>query len=98
MAKVDEELDETKRAIAAKNSDAIEDELGDLLFAVVNLARKCHLDAEDTLQKATDKFRARFNQLEDELVRRGQRLGEVGLEELDAIWNAVKREKSKVGQ
>ena len=68
----------------------IEDEIGDLLFAVVNLARKCNLDAESTLQGATDKFVERFNRLEDELEAQGKRLGDVGLEELDSIWNRVK--------
>ena len=51
-------------------NQAVEDEIGDLLFAVVNLARKCKLDAESTLQTATDKFVARFNRLEDELQGR----------------------------
>jgi uncharacterized protein YabN with tetrapyrrole methylase and pyrophosphatase domain len=68
----------------------IEDEIGDLLFAVVNLARKCKLDAEMALQKATDKFVARFNRLEDELQSKGKRLGDVDLAELDEIWNAIK--------
>ncbi len=90
IAKVDEELGETKSAIESKEAAAVEDEIGDLLFAVVNLARKCGLDAETALQKGTDKFRARFNQLEDQVKARGKKLGEVGLAELDEIWNAVK--------
>jgi MazG family protein len=91
VAKVDEELGEAKAAIHSQDRQSIEDEIGDLLFAVVNLARKCGIDAESALQKATDKFRARFNQLEDELVKRGQRLGDVDLAGLDAIWNEIKR-------
>jgi len=90
-AKVDEELAEAKEAIATRDPDAMADEIGDLLFAVVNLARKSDLDAETVLQAATDKFVARFNAVEDELRRLGQKLGEVGLEELDEIWNAVKQ-------
>jgi uncharacterized protein YabN with tetrapyrrole methylase and pyrophosphatase domain len=66
------------------------DEIGDLLFAVVNLARKSNLDAETVLQKATDKFVTRFGRVEDELRTRGKKLGDAGLEELDEIWNAVK--------
>jgi len=89
-AKVDEELRETKEAMATGNSAEIAEELGDLLFAVVNLARKQKLDAETLLQEATDKFVRRFNALEDELHARGQELGEVQLEALDAIWNAHK--------
>lgn len=90
-AKVDEELAEAKEAIATRDSNAMADEIGDLLFAVVNLARKSDLDAETVLQAATDKFVARFNTVEDELRRLGKKLGEVGLEELDEIWNAVKQ-------
>jgi MazG family protein len=91
VAKVDEELAETKAAIASSDPEAIADEVGDLLFAVVNLARKSNLDAEGALQRATDKFVSRFSRVEDELRARGKKLGEVGLEELDEIWNALKR-------
>ena len=103
IAKVDEELGETKEAIQnwhrrpaderrpSEFSSELEDEIGDLLFAVVNLARKCDIDAETALQKATDKFRDRFNQVEDELKRRGKQLGGADLAELDAIWERVKK-------
>jgi MazG family protein len=90
IAKVDEELEETKRALAAQNSDEITNEMGDLLFAVVNLARKNGLDAESILQAATDKFVQRFNRLEEELEKTGTKLGEANLEEMDAIWNKIK--------
>jgi MazG family protein len=92
ISKVEEELAETKVAIASQDRKPIENEIGDLLFAVVNLARKAGLDAEDTLQNATDKFVARFKRLEEVLHSQGKRLGEIGLEELDAIWNRVKGE------
>ena len=69
----------------------IADEIGDVLFAVVNLARKCKIDAESALQRATDKFVTRFNQLEDELRKQGKRLGDVELAEMDAIWNEIKK-------
>ena len=91
IAKVEEELGEAKAAIKSKDDKAIEDEIGDLLFAVVNLSRKCGIDAESALQKATDKFRTRFNRLEDELRTQGKRLGDVPLAELDEIWNRVKK-------
>lgn len=90
MAKVEEELHETKEAIHSQHQEKIEDEIGDLLFAVVNLARKCKIDAETALQSASDKFVARFNRLEDELKMRGRKLGEVELAEMDAIWNDIK--------
>ncbi|HEY6071689.1 MAG TPA: nucleoside triphosphate pyrophosphohydrolase [Chthoniobacterales bacterium] len=91
IAKVEEELGELKSAIKSEDGEAIEDELGDLLFAVVNLSRKSRIDAEVALQAATDKFVRRFNLLEDELTKRGQKLGDVGLAELDEIWNEIKR-------
>jgi MazG family protein len=91
VAKVDEELSETKAALASKKEADIEDEIGDLLFAVVNLARKCQLDAESTMQKATDKFVARFNLVEKELKAQGKKLGDANLAELDEIWNRVKK-------
>jgi MazG family protein len=102
IAKIEEELDELKQAIAewhrhpADGSGAesprheIEEEMGDLLFAVVNLARKCKLDAESVLQTATGKFVTRFNRLEEELRSRGKRLGDVDLAEMDQIWNRIK--------
>jgi MazG family protein len=93
VAKVEEEFGETKDAIASNDSGKIADEIGDLLFAVVNLARKCNLDAESLLQSATDKFVARFNEMEDRLRERGGRLGDATLEGLDAIWNEIKAER-----
>ena len=92
IAKVDEELEETKTAVASADNRMIADEIGDLLFAVVNLARKCQLEAESLLQAATDKFVARFNEMEDRLRARGGKLGDASLEELDAIWEEIKRE------
>src|ERR1041385_2552549 len=100
IAKVEEELREVKEAITSlataspsgggQNREMIADEIGDVLFSVVNLARKCKIDAESALQKATDKFVARFNRLEDELKARGKKLGDVDLAEMDAIWNHIK--------
>ncbi len=91
VAKVDEELAETKEALTNGNEDAVAEEIGDLLFAVVNWARKRHLDAETLLQEAANKFVRRFNSMEDELIVRGEKLGQVGLAELDAIWKAQKK-------
>jgi MazG family protein len=90
VAKVDEELTETKEALASGEERAIAEEVGDLLFAVVNLARKSGLDAEVALQNATEKFVTRFNRVEEELKARGKKLGDAELEELDEIWDAVK--------
>ncbi|HEX8281225.1 MAG TPA: nucleoside triphosphate pyrophosphohydrolase [Chthoniobacterales bacterium] len=97
VAKVDEELAETKEAMTLASEERVAEEIGDLLFAVVNLARKQKLDAEVLLQAATDKFVRRFNTLEDEVHARGQQLGDLPLEELDAIWNAQKARASGSG-
>ncbi|PYJ13141.1 MAG: nucleoside triphosphate pyrophosphohydrolase [Verrucomicrobia bacterium] len=96
VAKVEEELREMKEAIAALDRARIEDEIGDMLFAVVNLARKCKIDAESALQRGTDKFVTRFNQLEDEVKARGMELGDLGLSEMDEIWNRIKNDEARV--
>jgi MazG family protein len=96
IAKVKEELREMNEAVASRDRARIEDEIGDMLFAVVNLARKCKIDAESALQGATNKFVTRFNQVEDELRRRGKRLGEVELPEMDAIWDQIKNDEARM--
>jgi MazG family protein len=108
IAKVEEELGEIKQAIEGRHQHSandpcagnacheVENEIGDLLFAVVNLARKASLDAESALQAATDKFVARFNRLEDELQARGKQLGDADLAELDAIWDAIKEKAPNI--
>jgi MazG family protein len=96
IAKVEEELREMKEAIASQDRGTIEEEIGDVLFAVVNLARKCEVDAESALQKATDKFVTRFNRVEDELKARGKKLGDVELAEMDEIWNGIKNDEARM--
>lgn len=91
VAKLEEELRELKQAMASAHPARTEEEIGDVLFAVVNLARKCRLDAESALQRGTDKFVTRFNRLEDELQRQGKRLCDVDLAEMDAIWDEIKK-------
>jgi uncharacterized protein YabN with tetrapyrrole methylase and pyrophosphatase domain len=93
VAKVEEEVRELKQAMALADLANVEEEIGDVLFAVVNLARKCKLDAESALQRSTDKFVTRFNRLEDDLKARGKQLGDVELAEMDAIWNRIKMTK-----
>ena len=91
LLKVREELDELDRAARAGQTDAIADEMGDLLFAAVNLARKLGVDPRSALEQANDKFRRRFEALEQMAERRGLELGRSSLEELDALWEEVKR-------
>jgi MazG family protein len=90
LAKVREELDEVEEAIAGGSVAETGAEIGDLLFAVVNLARKAGHEAELLLNEANRKFVRRFQAVEDELRRAGKRPGEVELREMDAAWDRVK--------
>jgi len=95
MLKVDEELAELKEANHAQDMSAIEEELGDLLFAVANLARFVSLCPEDALRRTIDKFQRRFQYIERELPKRGMKLGEASLEEMDKLWEEVKKEEKR---
>ena len=98
LMKHPEELDEVLEAMAAQDAPAIADEVGDLLFAVVNLARHLKLDAEATLRQASSKFERRFRMIEQLLRERGQPIENCTLEQLDALWAEVKQqEKSALG-
>jgi len=88
MDKLTEELGELKTAVAEESN--VEEELGDLLFAAVNVSRFLKLDAEDTLTKATDKFISRFRLVEDRAGQAGRRLEDMTLAEMDKLWEAVK--------
>lgn len=86
--KLTEETDELKTAIERREN--IEEELGDLLFVVVNLARRLDVDAETALKRTNRKFRARFKFIEQSLKKNGKNLEESSLEEMDALWNKAK--------
>ena len=90
LAKVKEELAELERETGSGKREAIEDEIGDLLFAAVNLARKLGLEPNQALEKANDKFRRRFEAVEDLAAQRGIEIGHASLEQLDTLWNEVK--------
>ena len=92
LAKVREEVDEVAEAMAATTPDAdrVADEIGDLLYSAVNLARWQRFDAETVLHRATDKFVRRFQRVEGELQARGRRWDEASFEELDALWEQAK--------
>ena len=91
LAKVKEEIAEVEKEIADGDTTKLEEEMGDLLFAVVNLARKSKIDAELAMHRATEKFTRRFQKMEAILRERGEKLGELPLAHLDAIWDEVKR-------
>ncbi len=88
--KVHEEILELKEAQKTGVKANLEEEIGDLLFAVVNLSRFLGISAEDALRKTINKFIRRFKLVEDELKRRNHPIEEATLEEMDAIWEAVK--------
>ncbi len=89
--KIREEVDELGAAARAGEAAAVHHELGDLLFAVVNLARKLGVDAENALVDATARFQRRFEFVEDRLIERGKTPQTSTLEEMDALWNDAKR-------
>jgi MazG family protein len=95
LAKVHEELAEVEAELAGGGAapDALEAELGDLLFAVVNLARKAGVQPGLALDQANAKFRRRFAEIERIAAERGVVLGDATLEELDVIWDEVKRDE-----
>lgn len=89
--KVAEELEEVRSALESESADRIEEELGDLLFSVVNLVRLSGAHAMRSLQKANVKFATRFGRMEALALSRGLALESLGLQELDQLWDEVKR-------
>jgi tetrapyrrole methylase family protein/MazG family protein len=90
LAKVDEELGELREAVAAGDHVHIADELGDVVTALVNVARHTDVDAELAARAAAGKFRARFEQVEQLAAERGLDLRAASLDQLDALWDEVK--------
>jgi len=91
LAKVKEEIGELEREAGKGKRETVEDEIGDLLFAVVNLARKLGVDPDDALERANDKFRRRFAAVERLAQQRGLVMGRASLEQLDRLWEEVKK-------
>jgi MazG family protein len=92
-SKVEEELREAGDALAGGDRGRFADELGDVLFSLVNVARLSSLDAEDVLQGAIEKFRRRFTTMEDELSASGKSVASVSPEELERSWDAAKAQE-----
>jgi len=98
LAKIQEELDEVREAVANGQAAQVAEEVGDLLFVMVNLARHLRVDAEDALRQANAKFERRFRYIEDALKAQGRAPQEASLAEMDALWDAAKMaEKGDVG-
>ena len=90
MAKIREETDEIAHAMSGDTDPALAREVGDLLFAVVNLARHLRVDPERELRAATHRFRDRFHHIEKRLAERGSTPAQASLEEMDRLWEEAK--------
>lgn len=91
--KVEEEIQELYEAVASSNQDRIEDEFGDVLFALVNYARFIKVDPEQALERTNRKFMRRFQQIETMAKDLGKELHDMSLMEMDALWNEVKKQE-----
>ncbi len=89
--KIHEELDELEEAVGGRMSDDMEEEFGDVLFAVVNMARHLDIDPEKALSGANNKFERRFRDMEREIKDSGKRFRDFKLESLDKYWRAAKK-------
>lgn len=94
-AKVDEELAELKEEFTAEvTSSKTEDEFGDFLFSLINVARRYNINPDDALEKTNQKFIERFQYIEAKAKEQDRKLTEMTLDEMDAFWNEAKRDKS----
>lgn len=96
FAKVEEELAEVRAEVAqsSPNQQKIEEEVGDLLFAIVNLSRHLHCGAEESLRKANLKFEHRFRLVEKKLKEMGKSFSDTSLIEMDLLWDEVKKKEN----
>lgn len=90
LDKLAEETDELKEAIGTADRDRIAEELGDLLFAVVNVARLLDVDADSALRAALGKFESRFQYIEESAARSGRDVGVMTIHEMDSLWEEAK--------
>ncbi len=90
--KVTEELGELDEAVLSGDKDKMEDELGDVFFSLVNFARFLQVDAENALERTNKKFIDRFTRMETEAGRQDKFLHDMSLEEMDALWNKIKKD------
>ena len=89
--KIKEETNELEEAIGTKDKESIEEEIGDLLMIITNLAQKLDVNSEQALKKSNEKFIKRFNFLEEELNKRNETFSETSFEELDLLWDQSKK-------
>lgn len=91
--KAHEELEELKEVYEEPDTDKMQEELGDVLFSIVNLSRFIRIEPEEALRRACDKFERRFKAVEQEFAERGRAMSDASLEELDAVWEKIKKEE-----
>lgn len=90
--KVTEETVELHEAVAANETDKIEEEFGDLMFSLINYARFLQIDAENALERTNKKFISRFTRMEQAASQQGKLLADMTLQEMDDIWNEIKKQ------
>lgn len=95
LAKVHEELAELEAEIRQEKLDAVEDELGDVLFVLTNLARRLKVDPESALRRTNRKFESRFKGMEAALSAQGRTMADASPEEKESLWNAMKAKENK---
>jgi MazG family protein len=93
--KVEEEMQELREAIAGGSQEKTEEEFGDLVFSLINYARFLQVDAENALDRTNKKFIHRFTSMEQIALESGRQLNEMSLEEMDAIWNQIKKQRTE---
>lgn len=91
--KVEEEIDELKEVVIKEDQKRMEEELGDVLFSMINYARFLHVDAEAALEKVNKKFIKRFVKMEEAALEESKNLADMSLEEMDILWNRIKKQK-----
>jgi tetrapyrrole methylase family protein/MazG family protein len=92
IKKIQDEIRELEAALKKGDTNDVEEEIGDILFSLANLARHLELNPELTLRKANQKFKRRFLRLEEELVKRGRKRSRPGIAEMDKVWEKIKKE------
>ena len=95
-AKVKEEIAEVEAEMQSGNTAAMEKEFGDLLFSLVNASRLYGINPDNALEQTNNKFRGRFNYVEQNTIKQGRNLRDMSLEEMDALWNEAKRCETEI--
>ena len=96
LKKIEEEKNELEIALIQQKKEQIEEEIGDLIFSVINLSRKLKIDPENALRKTNNKFSARINYIEKELQKENKKFNQSNLIELEKLWNQAKIDTKQV--